>query len=51
MDPKIDMLINSVLALIFAVIKAQGLSEEQAKAEMEAKVSQIENLTPLPVDP
>ena len=46
----IDGAINAILAAIFAILKAQGLSEEEAKAKMQAKVAQIEALPPLPVD-
>lgn len=50
MSPGSDLLINTVLAALFAFIKAQGNSEEEAKALMEAKVAQIEELKDLPVD-
>ena len=45
-----DMLINGILSVIFAVMKAQGLSEEEAKAALAAKVAQVEALPPLPMD-
>jgi hypothetical protein len=50
MSPGSDLLINTVLAALFAFIKTQGKSEEEAKALMEAKVAQIEELKDLPVD-
>lgn len=50
MNPAVHMLINGILSAIFAVMKAQGLSEEEAKAVLAAKVAQIEQLPPLPMD-
>lgn len=45
-----DILINGVLSIIFAVMKAQGLSEEEAKTKLWEKVDQIEKLPQLPMD-
>jgi hypothetical protein len=50
LSPGSEILINTMLAALFAYIKAQGKSEEEAKALMEAKVAQIETLKDLPVD-
>ena len=50
MNPAVDMMINAVLAAIFAVMKAQGLSEEEAKEALAAKVAHVESLPPLPMD-
>jgi len=47
---KIDIGSNFVLSLLFAYMKAQGLSEEEAKAQLTLKVAQIEALPPLPMD-
>jgi len=45
-----DMIANALIALVFAILKAQGLSEEEAKAKMQAKVAQVEQLPQLPMD-
>lgn len=50
MNPIADMAVNMVLSAIFTYIKAQGLSEEEAKAALAAKIAQIEALPPLPMD-
>lgn len=51
MDPiLINSLINGGLAMLFAILKASGLSEEEAKAALQAKVATIETLPQLPMD-
>ena len=50
MNPAVDMAINAILSALFAYLKSQGYAEEEAKALMASKVSQIENLPPLPTD-
>jgi len=50
MNPITDMWINGILSAIFAIMKAQGMAEEEAKAALTVKVAQIETLPPLPMD-
>lgn len=50
MSPGSELLVNQLLIVIFAFIKAQGKTEEEAKALMYEKVAQIEELKDLPVD-
>lgn len=50
MNPIADMAVNVILSAIFAYMKAQGLSEEEAKLKLWEKVDQIEALPPLPMD-
>lgn len=50
MNPIADMAVNVILSAIFAFMKAQGLSEEEAKTKLWEKVDQIEKLPPLPMD-
>ena len=50
MNPKEDMAINAILAVVFAIMKAWGLSEEEAKAALAAKVAQVAALPQLPMD-
>lgn len=50
MNPIADMAVNVILSAIFAFMKAQGLSEEEAKLKLMEKVDQIEKLPPLPMD-
>jgi len=45
-----DMIANALIGLVFAIMKAQGLSVEEAKAKMQAKVAQVESLPPLPMN-
>ena len=50
MNPIVDMAVNVILSALFAFMKAQGLSEEEAKTKLWEKVDQIEKLPPLPMD-
>ena len=46
----VDLAINAIIAGVYAIMKAQGLSEEEARVALAAKVAQIESLPPLPMD-
>lgn len=45
-----DMAINAVIAGVFAIMKAQGMAEEEAKQKLIEMINKIEQLKPLPVD-
>jgi hypothetical protein len=45
-----DTIANVLISLVFAVLKASGLTEEEAKQKMQMKVAQVEQLPPLPMD-
>jgi len=45
-----DLLVNALIAGVFAYLKAQGLSAEEAKTKMWEKVDQVEQLPQLPMD-
>jgi len=49
MTPEMNIAINLALSGIFAIMKASGMAEEEAKAQLQAKVAQIESLNPLPM--
>ncbi len=49
MNP-VDLLINTIIAGVFAYLKADGLSAEEAKTKMWEKVDQVEQLPQLPMD-
>ena len=51
MDPVlVNALINGGLAMVFAILKASGMTEEQAKADLQNRVANIEALPQLPMD-
>lgn len=46
----IDVVVNAILSALFSILKAYGMSEEEAKLALANKINQIESLPPLPTD-
>ena len=50
LNPVTNMLIDAIIVAVFSVLKASGLTAEEAKAKFQEKVAQVESLPPMPMD-